>query len=538
MAMWSNSIRSLERLGTRTTSWFSICKVETMRLRELLALEKIEAVEGDIEREITGLSYDSRRVDPGSVFFAIRGEKSDGHDFLQQAIERGASALVVARPMSGPAGTVLIRVRDVRRAMGLWSAHFFGNPSRRLKLVGITGTNGKTTCSYLVESIAMAAGLAPGIIGTINYRYGGHQIPAHQTTPESLDLESLLADMLQSSVNAVAMEVSSHALAQERVRGLQFDAALFTNLSRDHLDYHADMDDYFAAKSKLFTEHLARGAKEKRSAVIHGADPRGAELMEMIRGKGVDIWSYGEGSQWDVHPLDVSSDVTGLRGRIFAKDRAFEFSSSMIGAANLQNILGATGVACALGLPSDVIAAGIRRLTTVPGRLEKVENQQGVAVLVDYAHTPDALEKVLMAVRPLTKGRVFAVFGCGGDRDRGKRPVMGEIAARLSDIAIVTSDNPRTEDPGSIIAEIERGLRKSGKIKIFKSSTERQKVDTKSGYYVEEDRREAIRIALSSAQPGDVVLIAGKGHEDYQILGKEKIRFDDREVAREELGRL
>ncbi len=511
-----------------------------MRLRELLALEKIEAVEGDIEREITGLAYDSRRVDPGAVFFAIRGEKSDGHDFLRQAAERGALALVVERPMPGPVGTVLIRVRDVRRAMGLWSAHFFGNPSRRLKLVGITGTNGKTTCSYLVESIALAAGLTPGVIGTINYRYGARQIPSHHTTPESLDLESLLADMLQSRVNAVTMEVSSHALAQERVRGLQFDAALFTNLSRDHLDYHADMDDYFAAKSKLFTDHLAGGAKAQRSAVIYGADPRGAELVEMMRGTGVDIWSYGEGPQWDVHPFDVSSDVTGMRGRICAKDRAFEFSSSMIGAANLQNILAATGVACALGLPSDAIAAGIRRLTAVPGRLERVENQQGISVLVDYAHTPDALEKVLTAVRPLTKGRVFVVFGCGGDRDRGKRPVMGEIAARLSDVAIVTSDNPRTEDPGGIIAEIENGLRKSGKTKIAESKreTRNSKLETDNGYYVDADRREAIRIALSRARRGDVVLIAGKGHEDYQILGKERIHFDDREVAREELSRL
>jgi UDP-N-acetylmuramoyl-L-alanyl-D-glutamate--2,6-diaminopimelate ligase len=504
-----------------------------MRLGELLALEKIEAVEGDFEREVTGLAYDSRQVEPASVFFAVRGEKSDGHDFLQQAADRGAAALVVARAVPRPAGTVLIHVRDVRRALGIWSAHFFGEPSRRLRLVGITGTNGKTTCSYLVESMLAAAGLAPGVIGTINYRYGGYQVPSHHTTPESLDLESLLANMLQSGVNAVALEVSSHALAQERVRGLQFDAALFTNLSRDHLDYHLDMDEYFAAKSKLFTDHLAGGVKPKRSAVIHGGDARGAELVKMLGGAGVDIWTYGEASQWDVHPADVSSDVAGLRGKIRARERVIEFSSAMIGAANLQNILGATGVACALGLPADVIAAGIERLRTVPGRLEKVENQKAVSVLVDYAHTPDALEKVLAAVRPLTQGRVFAVFGCGGDRDRGKRPVMGEIAARLSDIAIITSDNPRTEEPGSIIAEIERGLRRTGKLRI--SALE---LETENGYYVKEDRREAIRLALSLARPGDLVVIAGKGHEDYQILGKEKIHFDDREVAREELARL
>ena len=511
-----------------------------MRLRELLALDEIEAVEGDIEREVAGLAYDSRQVGAEYVFFAIRGEKADGHDFLQQAAGRGAAALVVAQPAPRPDGTVLIRVRDVRHALGCWSAHFFGAPSRRLKLVGITGTNGKTTCSYLVESIAAAAGLVPGVIGTINYRYQGHEVPSHHTTPESLDLEMLMAEMLQGGAKAVVLEVSSHALTQERVRGLEFDAALFTNLSRDHLDYHADMDAYFAAKSKLFTDHLASSAKPERSAVIYGADPRGAELIEAIRAKRIDIWSYGEGSQWDVHPLEVESDVAGLRGKIRAKERTIEFSSSMIGAANLQNILGATGVACALGLPSDAIAAGIERLKIVPGRLEKVENQRGVAVLVDYAHTPDALEKVLTAVRPLTQGKVFAVFGCGGDRDRGKRPVMGEIAARLSDIAIVTSDNPRSEEPMSIIAEIEAGLGKSGKRKISgpKGKIGNPKLELEDGYWVEADRREAIRLALRLARPGDLVLIAGKGHEDYQILGKEKIHFDDREVARQELAGL
>ena len=511
-----------------------------MHVGEFLSLEKVEAVEGDVKRDITGLAYDSRQVGAGSVFFAIRGEKSDGHDFLQQAADRGAAALVVTRPMPRPDGTVLIRVCDVRRTLALWSAHFFGQPSRRLKLVGITGTNGKTTCSYLVESIAAAASLAPGVIGTVNYRYGGRQVPSHHTTPESIDLQSLLADMLRAGARAAVLEVSSHALVQERVRGLEFDAAVFTNLSRDHLDYHADMDDYFAAKSKLFTDHLAGGTKPGRSAVIYGADPRGAELVEMIRGTPVDIWTYGEESRWDVHPLGVESDVAGLRGKIRAKDRTIEFSSSMIGSANLQNILAATGVGCALGLPSDAVAAGIKGLTAVPGRLEKVENQKGVSVLVDYAHTPDALEKVLAAVRPLTRGRVFAVFGCGGDRDRGKRPVMGEIAARLSDVVVVTSDNPRTEEPASIIAEIEGGLRHAGKSKIsaLKPETPNPQLETDNGYYAEADRREAIRIALSSARRGDLVLIAGKGHEDYQILGNEKIHFDDREVAREELGRI
>ncbi len=511
-----------------------------MRLRELLELDDIQEFEGDAEREVTGLAYDSRLVGSGSVFFAIRGEIADGHDFIPQAAARGAAAVVGARPVPRPEGAAWVRVRDVRRAMGLWSARYFNEPSRRLKLVGITGTNGKTTCSYLVESMMAAAGLDPGVIGTINYRYRGHEMPSHHTTPESLDLERLIAEMLQEGVNAVALEVSSHALVQERVRGLEFDVALFTNLSRDHLDYHASMDDYFIAKSKLFTDHLAGGAKPRRSAVVYGPDPRGSNLLSMIRDKGIDVWSYGEDAEWDVHPLDVKSDVEGIRGKIRARDRVIDFSSSMIGAASLQNIMAASAVACALDLHSGAVAAGIERLKAVPGRLEKVANRKGVSVLVDYAHTPDALEKMLSAVRPLSRGRVLAVFGCGGDRDRGKRPVMGEIAARLSDIVIVTSDNPRTEEPLDIMREIEVGVRHGGKARISPPSSAMRNSMLKpdNGYTMEADRREAIRIALAWARPGDLILIAGKGHEDYQILGKEKIHFDDREVAREELSRL
>jgi UDP-N-acetylmuramoyl-L-alanyl-D-glutamate--2,6-diaminopimelate ligase len=509
-----------------------------MRLRELLALEPIEEVEGNVDREVTGLAYDSRHVGVGYVFFAIRGEKSDGHDFTPQAAARGAVAVVVGRPVSRPDGAAVIRVRDPRRVMGLWSAHFFDAPSRKLTLIGITGTNGKTTTSYLVESIAAAAGLAAGVVGTINYRYGGHEIPSHHTTPESLDLQRLMAEMVQAGVQVVALEVSSHALAQERVRGVDFDVALFTNLSRDHLDYHRDMEDYFAAKSKLFTDHLAGSVKAQRSAVICGVDPRGAQLIARLDGKGINIWSYGEGSQWHVHPLAIESDVVGLRGKIQAKKRTIDFSSSLVGAANLQNIMAAIAVGCALDLPADAIAAGIERLKVVPGRLEKVENHRGISVLVDYAHTPEALEKMLATVRPLARGKLYCVFGCGGDRDRGKRPVMGEIAARLSDIVIVTSDNPRTEEPLSIIHEIEAGVQSGDKTKIAERSSQGQNLAADSGYYIEVDRRAAIAMALASARPGDVVLIAGKGHEDYQIHGQEKIHFDDREVAREVIARL
>ena len=504
-----------------------------MRLREFLALEQVEEAEGNLDQEVTGLTYDSRRLRAGEIFFAIPGEKVDGHEFIPQVLRTGAAGVVVARKGSWPQGTTWIRTKEVRRTMGLWGAYFYGRPSRRMKLVGITGTNGKTTVSYLVESILSAASLEPGVIGTIDYRYRGRHVPSHHTTPESLELQSLLAEMETAGVQSVAMEVSSHALIQERVRGIEFDVALLTNLSRDHLDYHESMDDYFSAKSKLFMDYLKVSVKAKKAAVIYGGDARGRELLLKVHDAGLEAWSYGEENEWDIHPVKVQSDVAGLRGQLKFKGRYLDFSSPLIGAANLQNIMGAVGVGACLELPADVIAKGIQQLTSVPGRLEKVENNLEISVLVDYAHTPDALEKVLAAVRPLTQRRVLTVFGCGGDRDRGKRPLMGEIAARLSDLLVLTSDNPRTEDPLMILAEIEDGIRKAGLKRLGDSSPQ-----TKRGYWVEKDRRAAIRIALRAAQRGDLVLIAGKGHEDYQILGAKKIHFDDREVAREELSRI
>jgi UDP-N-acetylmuramoyl-L-alanyl-D-glutamate--2,6-diaminopimelate ligase len=423
--------------------------------------------------------------------------------------------------------------------MGLWAAQFYSQPSQKLKLIGVTGTNGKTTLTYLIESMLVAAGMKPGVIGTINYRYAGQEAPSHHTTPESTDLQAMLAEMVRAGIQSVAMEVSSHALAQERVRGVDFDVGVFTNLSRDHLDYHRDMDDYFLAKSRLFTDYLKVSAKAERAAVIYGEDPRGPELIAQARGAGLAVWSYGEASKWDVHPLKVDSDVGGLRGTIQARERTIEFASPLIGAANLQNILGAVGVGRALGFEDDVAARGIRQLRMVPGRLEKVDNELGMAILVDYAHTPDALEKVLGALRPLSRGKLITVFGCGGDRDRGKRPLMGEIAGRLSDLVIVTSDNPRTEDPLAIVGEIEAGVMRTGlkRLRMADLESRVKKIETQRGYVVEAERRKAIAIAIGVASPDDLLLIAGKGHEDYQILGTAKMHFDDREVARDELGR-
>jgi UDP-N-acetylmuramoyl-L-alanyl-D-glutamate--2,6-diaminopimelate ligase len=508
-----------------------------MQVREFLSLQKVEQADGDLEREVSGLTYDSRKVSTGTVFFAVPGEKVDGHDYIGEAVKRGAAAVVVSHLGSWPRAPATVRVNNVRSVMGLWAAHFYRYPSRNIRLVGVTGTNGKTTLTYLVESILQAASLEPGVIGTINYRYHGREAPSHHTTPESPDLQELLAEMTHSGVRAVAMEVSSHALAQDRVRGLEFDVGVFTNLSRDHLEYHRDMDDYFAAKQRLFIDHLPASMKPNKAVVIYADDPRGAQLIAACRTQGLAVWSYGTRGDWDVRPVEVVTDSGGIRGEVQAKERRLKIASSLVGSVNLQNILGAIGVGCALGLTDDIIARGIARLQKVPGRLEKVDNSRGVVVLVDYAHTPDALEKTLQVVRQLTDRKLIAVFGCGGDRDRGKRPLMGEIAARLSDLAVLTSDNPRTEDPRSILAEVEAGVRKVGITRLASSSAGDVNAATspRRGYYVEADRRAAIRLALSLASAGDAVLIAGKGHEDYQILGTTKIHFDDREVAREEI---
>jgi UDP-N-acetylmuramoyl-L-alanyl-D-glutamate--2,6-diaminopimelate ligase len=517
-----------------------------MRLAQFLALDDVAEAKGDLDKEIAGLTYDSRKVKPGQIFFAVPGVQVDGHKFISTALERGAAAVVLEHDEALPAGTTWIRVKNVRRAMGFWGAHFFGRPSDHVALIGVTGTNGKTTVTYLLESVLHAAGLSPGVIGTVNYRYKNHEIPSHHTTPESLDLQPLLAEMHQAGVKSVAMEVSSHALAQERVRGLEFDMGLFTNLSRDHLDYHRDMEDYFAAKSKLFTDYLAHSSKTRKAAVIHGGDPRGKNLLKQVRDLGLDAWSYGREAEWDVHPLKIQSDIGGVRGELLVKQKSYAFSSTLIGTANLENLLGAVAAGFALGLSSEAIFQGIEELKSVPGRLEKVDNNLGVTILVDYAHTPDALEKVLSAVRPLTQNRLVTVFGCGGDRDRGKRPLMGEIAARLSDLIVLTSDNPRTEDPGKILDDVEAGVQQTGFKKfrvsslasrVSKLQTEDPRPETERGYCVEADRREAIRIALRWACPGDLILIAGKGHEDYQILGSRRIHFDDREVAHDEASR-
>ena len=508
-----------------------------MTLRDMLTVAEVQETHGNLDQPVIGLAYDSRRVQPGFVFFALPGTHSDGSDFAREAINKGACAVIIERKIDLPEHAAWILARDTRYLMGKWAAEFFGQPSQKITVVGVTGTNGKTTVTYLLESIFRAAGLSPGVIGTINYRYQNRSRPAPHTTPESVDLQQLLAEMVQAGTQSVAMEVSSHALALERVRGIAFDGALFTNLTRDHLDFHRDMEDYFLAKCRLFTDYLL-DAQKKRFAVIHGGDPRGRLLLEKSRQAGLDVWSYGLDREWDLHPREFKADLEGLRGVLELKGQSLSFESPLVGIPNLENILCSAGAAFALGLPGKAISEGIARLAPVPGRLERIKNSLGITVLVDYAHTPDALERVLSSLRPLIQGRLIVVFGCGGDRDAGKRPIMGEIAARLSDVVILTSDNPRSEDPQAILRQIEDGLKHMRLTRFTRDNADAAFIGPATSYCVEADRRAAIALALRGARPKDLVLIAGKGHEDYQILGQERIHFDDREVVRQELGHL
>jgi UDP-N-acetylmuramoyl-L-alanyl-D-glutamate--2,6-diaminopimelate ligase len=490
-----------------------------MRLGELLeVVGEVGTWEGD-DVEVGGIAVDSRRVRPGDVFFALPGLRTDGRQHVADAVARGARAVIASGDLeSRPAGTTLLRTGTPRRLLGRAAAHLAGDPSAALTLVGVTGTNGKTTTTYLLEAIWRAARLRPGIVGTIAYRFDGAARPASLTTPDALELQALLAEMRAAGTTHVAMEVSSIALAQERVAGCRFDAAVFTNLTRDHLDFHGDLESYGAAKARLFLECLPAGGKRDPVAVVNVDDQAGAELAARVGTRCVRV---GRGGDADVHPLEVDTGLAGTRGTLAFGDLHVQFACPLVGSAHLENVLAAAATAWVLGAPPDAIARGLAAVEPPPGRLEQIAGP-GFTVAIDYAHTPDALGRVLEVLRPLTRGRLIVVFGCGGDRDRGKRPLMGEAAARLSDLVILTSDNPRTEDPLAILAEIERGVQAAGA----------------GAYRVEPDRRAAIALAIGLARPGDVVLVAGKGHEDYQIVGTEKRHLDDREEVRGALQRL
>ncbi|MEK6726089.1 MAG: UDP-N-acetylmuramoyl-L-alanyl-D-glutamate--2,6-diaminopimelate ligase [Deltaproteobacteria bacterium] len=484
-----------------------------MKLKELLKTLKSCKIEGSEDVEIFDIQYDSRKVRKGSLFIAIKGEKTDGNLFAEQALGRGAVAVVTDSPEFGVLGfATTIYAPNAREALAKISTAFYGQPASKLKLVGITGTNGKTTTSFLVESILREAGLNPGVVGTINYRYAGKVLPAPNTTPESLDLQRLLNDMVESGVKAAVMEVSSHALSQERVAGCVFDVAVFTNLTQDHLDYHITMERYFEAKARLFTDFIDEG----KTAVINMDDLKGEDLSKRALGRVIGYGIKGRGIETNIYPKDIKLGVEGIEGTLATPSGEIKIKSSLIGEFNLYNILAAAGAGVGLDLTVEVIERGITALKNVPGRLERVDAGQAFAILVDYAHTPDALERVLSTIRGLTDKRIITLFGCGGDRDRGKRPIMGRIAAEYSDIVIVTSDNPRTEEPLKIIEDITSGI-----VGAYGHAP----------LQVIPDRREAITEAIKEAREGDVVLLAGKGHEDYQIIGSQKIHFDDREEA-------
>ncbi len=506
-------------------------KEEHVNLSEVLKTINVLRVTGDFSGDVSSICYDSKKCGKNSLFVAITGLKTDGHQFIGEALDRGARFVVHEKDYIPPPGVTAVQVSDSRRALGILGKNFYRNPSSRLCLIGITGTNGKTTVTYLLESILQAAGFTVGILGTVNYRYGGKVFPAPNTTPESFELQRIFGEMLESGISHVVAEVSSHAVDLRRVDDCAFDRGVFTNLSQDHLDYHRTMENYFRAKKRFFEEVLPAGNKPgKYKMIVNGDDPWGRKLLEETATAAL---TYGIESRCDVMPESFTLSLEGIRAAVRAEGRVLPVVSPLIGKFNLYNILAATGAALSLGISDAHIWEGIERLRNVPGRLEKVSGAGEPAVFVDYAHTDDALRKVLQNLGEFKRGKIITVFGCGGDRDRGKRPLMGEAAAALSDVTIVTSDNPRTEDPLAIIAEIETGIRPLAREKVPPEAL--GKNGRRKCYTLIPDRESAIRRAVAVAGADDIVLIAGKGHEDYQILGDRKIPFDDRSVAREAL---
>lgn len=484
---------------------------------------QVEIVEqrGGLDRPVTAVTDDSRAVAAGSLFVAVKGERVDGHAFVGQAMQAGAAA-VVAQGAVETGSLPLVRVADSRKALGLLGSRFYGDPSAQLAMIGVTGTNGKTTTTYLCKALLEGIGRRVGLIGTVAYQIGSETIPASHTTPGALELQGLLARMIQSGMNSVVMEVSSHALAMDRTAGCEYDAAVFTNLTQDHLDYHGTMEEYFQAKLRLFTG-LGGGKKTGQRAIVNMDDPRGAEIRAACR---VPVWGYAVTSRADLKAEQVRLSMNGTTFVAATPAGTFTVESRLVGEHNVYNLLGAIGVALHAGATCDQVCEAVSRVSNVPGRFERVSAGQDFTVVVDYAHTEDALVRLLAAAQALKTHRIITVFGCGGDRDRGKRPKMGRAAVEHSDVVVLTSDNPRTEDPMAILREVEIGVRDA--------LQGRSHVE----YHLVPDRREAIGTAVRLARTGDIVLIAGKGHEDYQIIGTKKFHFDDREVAREAIHQL
>lgn len=482
-----------------------------MQLKALISKIPTVMVVGPVDREVTSIVHDSRRVQKGSLFVALRGSKVDGNSFIDSAIERGASVIVTDEEHPARKATQVI-VKDPRRALADLAAEFYGHPSLGLKVAGITGTNGKTTTAFLLKHFCEAGLLRSGLIGTVRYEVGERILPASNTTPESADLQELLFQIQSAGCRAAVMEVSSHSVGQGRIQNTEFDLGIFTNLTQDHLDYHRTMEDYFAAKAKFFLG-LAEQKKKKGRAIINSDDTWGKKLIQKLGNSKVEVITYGMGATADFRASNVKMDITGTQFELEAKGKKYLVRSPLIGAFNVYNALAALAAAAKLGVELRTAIKALADAPSVPGRLQPVLVKRKFRVFVDYAHTDDALTNVLKALRDLSPRRLIVVFGCGGDRDRAKRPLMGAAVERHADFAIITSDNPRKESPEAIIGEIKTGFRGSN-------------------YEVVVDRREAIYRAISLAQPRDIVLIAGKGHETYQEFADHTVPFDDLAIAK------
>lgn len=499
-----------------------------MTLRELLAsLDKVLS-EGDLQREVMSITEDSRQVMPGSVFVAIKGEHYDGHQFVRQAQKQGAVGVVVEEdfethePLVGGGSSALIRVKNSRKALGVLAAKFSGMPSANLHMVGVTGTNGKTTVTHLAKSLLEAQGHRVGLLGTVGYVFGTEHRVASHTTPASVELQDMLKAMVNAGLDVAVMEVSSHALALDRIAGCEFDIVVFTNLTQDHLDFHHTLDDYFEAKLRLFTECVDSGQKTRPKRALVNADDERARLI--LQHCSIPTWTYGLHAHADIRAESVRLSMGGTDFLVNSPHGPLTIKSQLVGEHNVSNMLAAIGIGLEMGMTVPMIEQAVQSVANVPGRFERINEGQPFTVVVDYAHTEDALYRLLRAAKAITEGRIITVFGCGGDRDAGKRPKMGQVAARHSDVVIVTSDNPRTENSQTILTQIEQGIQSL-------------LPEERCPYQIIADRAEAIQAAVSEAKDGDLLLIAGKGHEDYQILGTQKIHFDDREEARKAIHR-
>ena len=517
--------------GDENTGFHHEGSCRIMKLRDLISDISQKRVVGNLNVDIQDIAYHSGRVDRGVLFVCVKGTRADGHTFIEEALDRGARALVVENEQEKTYSVPVVVVPDTRAALAKLSAAFFGYPSRDIRLVGVTGTNGKTTTTYLIESMMTNQSLPCGVIGTVNYRYGDTVLPAPMTTPESYDIQKMLRHMAQAGITVVVMEVSSHALDLGRIQGCHFDVGVFTNVSQDHLDHHANLNAYRLCKEHLFTEIIPGGHK-KAVAVLNVDDPTGERLSRVLD---YQTMTYSVRSRASLWTSRVEASLRGVKADIHTPRGPLRIESPLVGDFNLYNILAATGTAVALGISEEAICRAVHNLSTVPGRMERIENDRGVEIFVDYAHTPDALERALTVLRSFRgRGRLITLFGCGGDRDRTKRPLMGAVAARLSDLAIITSDNPRSEPPGDILRDVEAGFASENVRPLERGDL---RGTESGGYLTVENRREAIDLALQAARAGDIVLIAGKGHEDYQILDDRKVPFDDRHEVREALAK-